>query len=152
MTLIVVAVALIVAMYFVVMPSIAPVSQSGQQRLNVFNGALPTIPSQHYYGRKVVFTTGVHVLNLVGNFTCLGASSDNSIRVLFLNSTQLTIWNTTHVLDSVYNSGVLTAGDGNLNVMLNIGSGGTFYLVFDNTFDGNSSKIVSAIIDISYSG
>jgi endogenous inhibitor of DNA gyrase (YacG/DUF329 family) len=117
-----------------------------QQTVNVVSGSVAVNALTH---TDYSFTVPSGVSNpvLQGSFTASGGSG-NDIKVYVMDQTDYVNWENGHQASTYYNSGQVTTG----NIDVALSAGGTYYIVFDNTFSIFSSKTVSAQINLTYSG
>lgn len=111
---------------------------------NVVNATITVQPgSWDYY--TVTTTSSMSSPSLSGSFTASGGSG-NDIYVYVMDATDYVNWSNGHQVTPLYNSGKVTTA--NFNVSL--GSSGTYYLVYDNTFSTFSSKNVATDVNLEY--
>ena len=117
-----------------------------QQTVNVVSGSVAVNADSSSYTSFSV-PSGVSDPTLQGSFTASGGSG-NDIKVYVMDQTDYINWENGHQASTYYNSGQVTTG----NIDVALSAGGTYYIVFDNTFSIFSSKTVSAQINLTYSG
>jgi len=104
---------------------------------NVVNGVI-TVSAGSYQDYQVSVPSGALSAKLSGSFTASGGSG-NDIIVLVLDQTSFTNWQNGHQVSAIYNSGQLTTS----SFSVSLPAGGTYYLVYSNTFSTFSSKNVN---------
>ena len=111
---------------------------------NLVNGLL-TINGGSYQYYQFTVPSGASGIQVTGTFTASGGSG-NDIKVFVLDSTSFVNWKNGHTVSTYYNSGQLTTG----TISATLPSGGTYYLVYDNTFSVFSQKNVNTQATLSY--
>lgn len=124
------------------------------------SGAHSIIPTQHTEGiinsmirveagHFVYYTfsapRGASNVSVTGTFTA-GGGSGNDIKVAILDEQNFINYRNGHQVSAYYSSGQETVG----NINVNIPSGQTMYLVYDNTFSVVSSKEVTTNVNLIY--
>ena len=117
-----------------------------QHTANIVNGLI-TVPAGQYEYYQFAPPAGSTLISVSGSFTASGGSG-NDIVVLVMDQTNFVNWQNGHTASAYYNSGQLTTG----TITASLPSGGTYYLVYSNTFSGFSSKTVQTTADLSYYG
>jgi len=107
----------------------------------IVNGGV-TVNATSYAYYNFTVPSGASTIMVDGNFMV----SDGSIKVYIVNDVNFTSWQNGQNPSTYYNSGELTAG----NFTVTLHSGGTYYLVYDNTFSLNSQKNVDAQVFYDY--
>ena len=115
-----------------------------QQTETVFSGSAAVNPGTY---DVISFTVPSGATNVVlsGTLTASGGSG-NDIRVYVFDSTGLTNWENGHQASAYYATGQETA----FNINVQLPGGGTYYVVFDNTFSVFSGKTVTGTLTVTY--
>jgi hypothetical protein len=111
---------------------------------NLVNGLL-TVNAGSYEYYSFTVPSGASDIQVSGSFTASGGSG-NDIRIYILDSTSFVNWKNGHSVSTYYNSGQMTTG----TITATLPSGGTYYLVYDNTFSWFSQKNVNTWATLSY--
>jgi len=111
---------------------------------NIVNGLI-TVSAGNYQAYPFTIPSGAMNANIVGNFTASGGSG-NDIIVLIMDATAFVNWKNGHQVSVYYDSGQLTTS----NFDVSLPAGGSYYLVFSNTFSIISTKNVQTRADLSY--
>jgi hypothetical protein len=101
-----------------------------------------TVNASSYAYYNFTVPSGASTIQVDGNFMVSGGS----IKVYIMNDVTFTGWQNGQNPSTYYNSGELTAG----NFTVTLPSGGTYYLVYDNTFSLNTQKNVDAQASFAY--
>ncbi|HYB60255.1 MAG TPA: zinc-ribbon domain-containing protein [Methylomirabilota bacterium] len=112
---------------------------TGQPHTQVITNGAITVPAlgSSYY--KFVVPTGATNVLVDGHFAAAGGMG-NDIIVYVLNEDEFTNFQNHRLTPAYYNSGKLTQN----SINATLPGGGTYYLVFDNTFSLLSTKAVQA--------
>lgn len=108
----------------------------------VVNGNV-TVNSSSYAYYNFTVPSAASTIQVTGNFTVAGG---NNIKVYIMAESNFKNWQNGQSPSTYYNSSELTAG----NFTVTLPSGGTYYLVFDNTFSSNLQKNVDAQVSFAY--
>ena len=117
---------------------------STQQSYNIVNGLITVQPGGYNYYPFTV-AAGATTVSVTGSFTASGGSG-NDIDVFVTDQTNFVNWQNGHQATSFYNSGQLTTA----TISASLPDGGTYYLVYSNTFSSVSSKNVQTTANLSY--
>ena len=115
------------------------------QSTTVFSGSAAVNPSSYYY---ITFNVPSNAINvqLSINLEASGGSG-NDIRLYVMSYTDFINWQNGHTVSPYYSTGQETA----FNTVVNLpNGGGTYVVVFDNTFSIFSSKTVTGTITLTY--
>lgn len=115
-----------------------------QRTINIVNGLI-TVQARGYQAYPFAVPTGATNIRVSGTFTASGGSG-NDIIVVIMDETAFTNWKNGHQVSTFYNSGQLTTSSISASVL----AGGTYYLVYANTFSTLSSKNVQTTVDLTY--
>jgi hypothetical protein len=122
--------------------------QNGTQPLStpivqeIVNGNV-TVNASSYADYNFTVPSAASTIQVNGNFTVAGG---NNIKVYIMDESNFKNWQNGQSPSTYYNSGELTAG----NFTVTLPSGGTYYLVFDNTFSLNMQKNVDTQESFAY--
>jgi hypothetical protein len=112
--------------------------------LNLVNGLLTINPHAYYYTTFTV-PNGASNVQVYGTFTASGGSG-NDIIVYVMDDTNFVNWQNGHSASTYYNSGQVTTG----TISAILPSGGTYCLVYDNSFSIISQKNVNTQVNLGY--
>lgn len=149
-TVLIVAVVLILVVVgaviggIVIFGVLSPLSSTTTHSYNIVNGLITVQPSQYNYYVLTIPTSASSIV-VSGSFTASGGSG-NDIDVLLMDQTNYVNWSNSHAFTAYYDSGQTTTG----TFSANLPSGGTYYLVYSNTFSTVSSKNVQTTANLSY--
>ena len=115
-----------------------------QYTQNIVNGLI-TVGAGDYNTYQFTCPGDSSGCSVQGSFTASGGSG-NDIIVLILDSTDYINWQNGHQASAYYNSGQLTTS----SISASVPAGGTYYLVYDNTFSAISSKNVQTTVNLNY--
>jgi hypothetical protein len=96
-----------------------------------------TVNASSYKDYNFTVPSGSSQSEVQGTFTVSGGN-ENDIKVYIMDSTNFANWQNGQNASSYYNSGEATNG----TIAVTLYSGGTHFLVYDNTFDTSSQKTV----------
>src|SRR4030067_335306 len=111
---------------------------------NLVNGLL-TINGGSYQYYQFTVPSGASDIQVSGTFTASGGSGNDS-KVYVLDSTSFVNWKNGHTVSTYYKSGQLATA----TISATLPSGGTYYLVYDNTFSVFSQKHVHTHATLSF--
>ena len=112
---------------------------------NVVNGVI-TVGARNHQAYQFGVPADAYNAQISGTFTASGGSG-NDIIVYVFDSTNYVNWENGHQSSAYYNSGQVTTD----SFSINLPAGGTYYLVYDNSFSFLSSKNVNTQANLAYS-
>jgi len=115
-----------------------------QHTVNIVNGLI-TVGGHSYDDYEFTVPSGASSVRVSGPFTASGGGG-NDINVYVMDQTDFTNWSNGHQASTYYNSGQVTTG----TVSASLPGGGTYYLVYDNSFSLLSSKNVQTTVNLTY--
>ncbi len=121
-------------------------SSTAPHSLSIVNGPITVQPSQYNYYMLTV-PSGARSVSVDVSFTASGGSG-NDIEVYVVDQTNYVNWQNGHAATAYYDSGQVTTD----TTIVSLPGGGTYYLVYSNTFSSVSSKTVQTTANLSYVG
>jgi hypothetical protein len=119
--------------------TVTTVSAISQRRNPIVSGTFVVEPGHYNWNKFDVPEDGARVQ---GRFRAQGGSG-NDIIVLILDEDGFENWRNGHTVNAYYNSGKVTVGTVNTTL-----SGGSYYVIFSNSFSSVSNKAVTSNIDL----
>lgn len=115
-----------------------------EHKQNIVNGLI-SVDANGYNFYSFSAPSGSYNAKVEGRFEASGGSG-NDVRVAILDANGFTNYKNNHEASGYYSTGQQTVGDINVNIP----SGETLYLVYDNTFSAFSDKNVRTTVDLIY--
>jgi hypothetical protein len=104
-----------------------------------------TVNASSYKSYNFAVPSDAATVNIDCTFAVSG-SSENKIKVYIMDSTNFANWQNGQNASSYYNSGEAT----NSSISITLHSAGTYFIVYDNTFDTNTQKNIDTRVYFYY--
>ena len=143
---VVVVVAVIVVGFSILSQRSSPSESTPPQEhtSNIVNGTI-SVSARNYQAYPFTIPSGATNAYVTGNFTASGGTG-NDIEVLIMDATAFINWKNGHQVSVYYDSGDLTTS----NFDVSLPAGGSYYLVYSNTFALLFGKNVQTRADLIY--